>query len=215
MISTAHQLIGIGFPLDDRWIGMLLLAGLPPEYRPMVMGLENSGIQITGDIIKTKLLQETVLAEPTTEPAFVSRHDSKSKHGKVTKATTTQGKGPQCRRCEKFGHIARYCNAKEPAQRNKSDKKGDAFCTVLSVREAGEDDEWYFDSGSVKDLTKNEMLLEHMRPADGSIYAANKGIMKIVAEGSAKLRPTCNPDTIDVTNVELIPELAVNLLSVG
>ena len=108
----------------------------------MVMGLENSGIQITGDIIKTKLLQETVLSEPTSEPAFVSRHDSKGKQGKVTKATTSkQGKGPQCRRCEKFGHIARNCNAKEPVQRIKSDKKGDAFCTVLSVRHADEDDE--------------------------------------------------------------------------
>ncbi|XP_049537542.1 uncharacterized protein LOC125952234 [Anopheles darlingi] len=65
-IETAHQVIGIGFPLTDKWIGMLLLAGLPDEYRPMVMGLE-----ITGDFIKTKLLQETELvkAEPALEEA--------------------------------------------------------------------------------------------------------------------------------------------------
>lgn len=49
IISTAHQLNGIGFPIPDQVIGTLLLAGLPEEYRPMIMALENSGTPITGD----------------------------------------------------------------------------------------------------------------------------------------------------------------------
>ena len=57
--------------------------------------------------------------------------------------------------------------------------------------------------------------MENLSEANGSIYAANKSVMKIVAEGSTKLQPICNPDVIEVQNVELIPELAVNLLSVG
>ena len=85
---------------------------------------------------------------------------------------------------------------------------------MLSVRDSDTDD-WYFDSGSAKHLTNNKQLLENLREADGSIYAANKGVMKIVAEGSTKLKPTCNSETTEVRNVELIPVLAVNLLSVG
>lgn len=83
------------------------------------------------------------------------------------------------------------------------------------MRDTVEDNDWYFDSGSVRHLTNNEAMLTNVREATGSIYAANKGVMKIVAEGSAKLQPMCNPDVIEVKNVELIPELAVNLLSVG
>lgn len=62
VMSTAHQLIGVGFKIPDLWIGMILLAGLPEEYRPMIMALENSGVNITGDYIKTKLLQEQPLS---------------------------------------------------------------------------------------------------------------------------------------------------------
>lgn len=49
---------GLGFTVSDEWIGTLLLAGLPDEYRPMIMGIENSGIPITADSIKTKILQD-------------------------------------------------------------------------------------------------------------------------------------------------------------
>ena len=59
VITTAHQLRGIGFDINDEWVGTLLLAGLPEEYRPMIMALENSGLAISADVIKTKLLQET------------------------------------------------------------------------------------------------------------------------------------------------------------
>ncbi|XP_075150565.1 uncharacterized protein LOC142224666 [Haematobia irritans] len=58
LVTTAQSLNGIGFTISEEWVGSLLLAGLPDEYRPMFMGLENSGISITGDSIKVKLLQE-------------------------------------------------------------------------------------------------------------------------------------------------------------
>ncbi|XP_018403755.1 PREDICTED: retrovirus-related Pol polyprotein from transposon TNT 1-94 [Cyphomyrmex costatus] len=58
IITTAHKLNGIGFKVNEEWIGSLLLAGLPEEYKPMIKGLESSGTPITGDTIKTKLLQD-------------------------------------------------------------------------------------------------------------------------------------------------------------
>jgi len=58
VITTAHKLTNIGFEVSDEWIGTLLLAGLPDFYKSMIMGLESSGIRITGDTIKTKLLQD-------------------------------------------------------------------------------------------------------------------------------------------------------------
>ncbi|KMQ83552.1 retrovirus-related pol polyprotein from transposon tnt 1-94 [Lasius niger] len=58
IITTAHKLSGLGFPVSDEWVGTLLLAGLPEEYRPMIMGIESSGMTITADAIKTKILQD-------------------------------------------------------------------------------------------------------------------------------------------------------------
>jgi hypothetical protein len=58
IMSTAHKLRNIHFNIDDEWLGTLMLAGLPETYKPMIMGLESSGIKISADSIKTKLLQE-------------------------------------------------------------------------------------------------------------------------------------------------------------
>lgn len=60
IIGTAHQLKGIGFDINDEWIGSLLLAGLPEKYEPMIMGIEHSGDEISSDRIKSKLLNLTV-----------------------------------------------------------------------------------------------------------------------------------------------------------
>ena len=59
VITTAHSLDEIGIKIGDELIGMLLLAGLPKEYK--FTKLENSGTPITGDAIKTKLLQDNKL----------------------------------------------------------------------------------------------------------------------------------------------------------
>jgi len=58
IFETAQKVDGIGFKVNDEWIGTLLLVGLPDEYKPMIMGIESSGQQITGELIKTKLLQD-------------------------------------------------------------------------------------------------------------------------------------------------------------
>lgn len=104
VISTAHALNGIGFPIGEEWIGALLLAGLPEEYRPMIMALENSGLKISGDAIKTKLLQE--YSEPDTsgsDIAFAAR-----KNG-IKKNPEKAGGGKFCEFCEKSGHLKKNC----------------------------------------------------------------------------------------------------------
>jgi hypothetical protein len=64
VISTSHALNGIGFNISEEWIGTLLLAGLPEEYRPMIMALENSGLQITANFVKNLAIsKETVTSD--------------------------------------------------------------------------------------------------------------------------------------------------------
>jgi len=58
IITTAHKLTNLGLEVKDEWVGTILLAGLPDHFQPMIMGIESSGIPITADSIKTKLLQD-------------------------------------------------------------------------------------------------------------------------------------------------------------
>lgn len=56
IVETSQKLRRTGFKIDEEWVGSLLLAGLPEKFAPMIMAVEHSGINITSDSIKTKLL---------------------------------------------------------------------------------------------------------------------------------------------------------------
>ena len=47
IVSTALQLKEVKMPLNDKWIGTLLLAGLLEEDSAMIMGIESSGVKIS------------------------------------------------------------------------------------------------------------------------------------------------------------------------
>lgn len=56
IVKISQRLQGAGFKITDEWIGALMLAGLPEKYSPMIMAIEHSGIDVSADVIKSKLL---------------------------------------------------------------------------------------------------------------------------------------------------------------
>lgn len=152
IISTAQALNGIGFEINEEYVGSFLLAGLPDEYRPMIMAMENSGIKITGDAVKTKLLQENHNVDNSA--ALFSANNKKS--------------GPKCRICGIFGHIAKNCRDKKKHKGNNTQnhKKGSnndhqkkaALGVAMASVVLGRDD-WYFDSAATTHLTNCDNFL--------------------------------------------------------
>lgn len=61
LMTTSHKLATIGFKVDDSWLAAILLMGLPDQYEPMIMGLEASGVALTADAVKAKILQDVKL----------------------------------------------------------------------------------------------------------------------------------------------------------
>lgn len=52
-----QQLRDINAPLDDDFLSVLMLSGLPPDYDPLIMALENSNIKLCSETVRSKLLQ--------------------------------------------------------------------------------------------------------------------------------------------------------------
>lgn len=158
IINASHKLRNIGFEVNDEWLGTLMLAGLPDEYRPMIMGLENSGAKIGADFIKTKLLQEVKIEDSSS--AFYSNlksyrndktHNSKPKPPMKTRS-------PRCFNCNGYGHFAKFCKKPKKAH-SKNNKEPESFIAAFSVFDSKTNKRWYIDSGASMHMCSNKEWL--------------------------------------------------------
>lgn len=209
IITTSHALTSIGFAISEEWIAALLLAGLPDEYRPMIMAMENSGLKLTGDVVKTKLLQEMRPVELESEGVFLAKH--KKKYSK--NFTKGPRKGSGCWKCGSDNHLQKDCKSKKG---NPGRSEG-AFNVVLSTVGECSDYDWFFDSGATSHMVKNKALITNETPMSNFVMAADKKVMKVETVGVAELKPARGNERkpIPVQDVLYIPELSANLLSVS
>lgn len=217
VITCAHKLRNIGFQVDDEWLGTLLLAGLPESYKPMIMAMESSGVTISTDLVKTKILQD--VKNVNDSAAFYSNF-----HKNNAKAYKPSGKGPRCYKCNKHGHIGKFCRSnKGSSQNNKHDDKGEGtsgYVAAFPASPALDACCWYLDSGAAMHMTNNKNLLYDFEPASiNNITVADNKQLPVMGCGKVNIKSyDCKSNrligTVQVRNVLFVPELAVNLLSI-
>lgn len=208
IMNTAHKLRNIGFDVNDEWLGTLMLAGLPDEYKPMIMGLESSGIQISADSVKSKLIQEINTSKST---AF---YTNSKKTG--SNAQSVKSKGPRCYNCNKNGHFAKNC--KQP-RKQQSAKKGESSSFVAAfsatVKENINDNKWFLDSGASTHMTcREDWMYNVTEPSVKSVTVANRKPLAVKGVGCVDIHIS-QDNVIQVNNVLYVPGLAANLLSVS
>ncbi|KAG5878225.1 hypothetical protein JTB14_020802 [Gonioctena quinquepunctata] len=160
--------------VSDEWVGAILLAGLPDQYKLMIMRIESSGIKVTADVIKTKLLQDIYVEKSKKGSAMFgygnkNSSDSgtnRSRERKYVIADSSSytrngskgtGKGPRCYKCNRYaGHIAKNCDensSKKQVFVQKSDKSEFTMFTALSAHVKSTRNDWFLDSGCSAHLT--------------------------------------------------------------
>lgn len=108
---TSSKVKRTGLQLDDELIASLMLAGLPEEYKPLVMAIENSSAKLTSDGVKTLLLQETRLNPEVVEES--EAYVVKSKRPKTHSVTKFR-----CHKCGEPGHFAKDCTMDQGRDRS-------------------------------------------------------------------------------------------------
>lgn len=203
LVTTAQSLSEIGFEVNDQWLASILLKGLPEYYNPMIMGMEASGIELTADLVKAKILQDVKwpLKGSGAEGALYTKQNHKSRHAKTDKKSGT------CFNCRKPGHFAAQCPQKQPTK-----GKGKALCAMMAVGR-GKEEDWYFDSAASSHMTRSEEGFKKHETVVNSIDTANNQSIKSVARGFVEL--DLKEGSIEVQNVLLVPDLATNLLSIS
>lgn len=212
-LSIAQKLADMAQPVDDEFLGVIMLSGLTSEYDPMVMAIENSNVKITSDFVKARLMQDDKYGK-----------DNKEKHETAlfSKKKFQTKKNIKCFKCGLSGHYKNQCkkpDAEESRHKSQTETKNvkteKALQTVLQRDESGDiQQNWYIDSGATAHMTfQRELLYDFQEKSESQVIVANNEKMSSEGEGKAKVKTTKGEKTI--TNIVYIPGLRANLLSVS
>lgn len=208
IMNTAHKLRNIGFKVDDEWLGTMLLSGLPESYKPMIMAIESSGMTITSDSVKAKLLQDVRPCENESKAFAVNK--------KFQKNYKRHSKGPRCYTCNKYGHKSPECKSKNKETSQNSSSSSYAAVFIATTAQC---DAWYVDSGASSHMVKDKSLLQNETTSViKNIRVADNKVLSVQCSGQVSLN-TYNEKgqekKVLFTNVLYVPDLATNLLSVS
>ncbi|GAB0095500.1 uncharacterized protein DMENIID0001_108920 [Sergentomyia squamirostris] len=207
MILLYSKVQAAGFNIDENVAGSLMLAGLPDEYKPMILGIENSAKTITVDFVKTLLLQDVIVGRKNGAEDVLAAKTSRKKPQKSGKFG--------CYIC-KGNHFARNCPQKKD---KKSRKEENLLLTSFVANHHQSSNDWYIDSGASAHMTMIESVLmnKNQSVCDKDVVIANNQVLNVECIGEVRKNVQVNGRASDVLikNVHYVPKICANLLSVS
>jgi hypothetical protein len=222
VLKISQEIVSTGKALDDDLIATLLLRGLTLEHKQMRLALENSGVELTTDYIKMKLLQDEYNPNPkascSSDNLLITNYKwrKSAEHSSEQKPKYVQNRystNKECFICNKRGHRAAECY-KNPNRFFKM-KGNDATKAAMSAQTGAKG--WYIDSGATKHMTCNKNWLVSYKNDvnDTSVTCANNEKLHCEGVGKTIVMLHDKPGERAINNVAYVPNLAANLLSVN
>lgn len=155
MVLMSMKVKKAGLEIGDEVVAALMLAGLPDEYRPMVMAIENTKDKLTLDFVQNRLLQEVTSKAEGVDAAFIANKRNNLQRKKHQVQKLRGNKSVTCYVCDQVGHFANKCPNKR--------KKQDQLFLCSFVAQGNSSQEWYIDSGASAHMTMNNAEMLDMR----------------------------------------------------
>lgn len=201
MLSLWRKVQTAGFSIDEKTAGSLMLGSLPAQYRPMILGIEKSGTEITVDFVKNIILNDTFLNDDSLGEESALKAVVRGKKNK---------KNVQCYQC-KGPHFRNKC----PQLRGNNSKGENEKALYCAYVAKGKSDDWFIDSAATGDMTYDESGVEKLvKSRKGHVLAADGKKMDIIGVGTVKKLSTTNK-VLELNDVQVIPSICANLLSVA
>lgn len=222
-----------GFKIEEQVIASLMLGGLPEEYRAMILGIENSGNELTVDYVKNVLLQG--IPDPFGENddramPFIEMRPGKARKGYKGKrrcfkcgdtlhiVNNCPKKDLKCSECGDIRHLVVKCprkkKKKSQPERGQPGKQEKTMVAFLSNCQLVIKDEWFIDSGATahmcNDKSKFTDLIEGR--SEREILVADNSRVKVHGTGTVKLN--IGDQTVILKKVNYVPDMCANLISV-
>lgn len=214
VMSLSQKLKDIATGFDDDLVAVVLLRGLPEEYRPMRMALEHSGMKLTSENVRQKLLQEDSrqgcsTSSSTDSALAVSK--SRKRNGNKDKNMTKV----KCYRCGKHGHKKPDCPEGRKADDSTSKTKDVVSLSSSSAGDSFNPTEWYIDSGASSHMSFQKHWFKDlvMNVSMSNVTCANNDKMECAGKGDIMV--SMKGRMLAVRDVMYVPGLRVNLLSVS
>lgn len=204
VMSTAQDLADIDKVIEDTSIAAIILGGLTPKYDPLIMALENCNIDVTTDLVKTRLLNEMSKdAATSVESVFHTKAKPKSKKKEVV-----------CYECKVPGHKRPDCPLRSKKGKVHVVQNNDTTFTALNTSNDLTKDKWYVDSGCTRHMTFRRDWFSNFKALDnGSVTVANGELIKCCGIGDISIKTPANLIN-RISDVAFVPDLKANLLSV-
>lgn len=208
-LALQQELQGIGAAVDDEFLAIILLTGLPDRYQPLVMALEHSNTKINSENVVAALLKEDSRAVHSTKTVPKPQESAAALNTK-----NGQKKKKFCIYCKKLGHLVNECKIKN--------KKVSATCTSNYISQftlsscftsssTGSQD-WYIDSGASSHMSNRRDWFDSISSHITSITVANNE--QLLSQGKGTVSLNISEYVQQISDVLYIPGLATNLLSV-
>ena len=222
--QTVAELANVDNQIEDGDLAMTILCGLPEEWDTVVSTLCN----VPEDEFKCTNIKRKILAEAERRKekwegkqsaAIMKVNNSQFQHRKEKlpeKGKIDAQREIICFKCQKPGHISKYCRSRTNTSRKHTNAKG---MNVVLSNAINDKDAWVIDSGATHHMTPNEkyfaMLktdteVENLATADGTtVCVCGKGKIKAkIIEARGSLQEFYADNTL------WVPGIKNNILSV-
>lgn len=222
IMDISNRLRGIGFDIGDEWIASILLAGLTEEYKPFILSIEGSGVQISSDMIKQKLLSSEIVNNSSNENVLYTNKKPQVKPKKKEfTCFACGGKNHKASHCKKSGKSASSSmdgNTSSPSHTSINNisaaKVVNQMAFSMKFKERKRQSEWYIDSGSGRNMTPfGNMILSKKESDIKKVSTADNSNLDVTCMGRVDINVSNNH--IEVNDCLHVPNLSVNLLSVS